>query len=129
LPMLATVEDVCLTEGEKCVQALESIGIHATTNPGGSNGWRAEFADSLTGKHVWVMPDNDAPGAKWLKAVTDSFHARGIDYHVAVMPDAFNDVADLIAAHDTPKGAVFVLTKILCKSERENVTLRKAVAA
>jgi 5S rRNA maturation endonuclease (ribonuclease M5) len=129
LPMLATVEDVCIVEGEKCVNALESIGIQSTTNSGGANGWRDEFADSLKGKHVWVMPDMDNAGADWLELVTDSFHKRDIDYHIACMPEGINDVADLIAADNAPKGALCAITKILCHAERENVTLEKPVMA
>jgi len=62
--------EIAVCEGEKCVHALESMGIDATTNPGGSGGWLSAYAESLKDKYVEIWPDRDEPGRKWAVAVT-----------------------------------------------------------
>ncbi|HVM76532.1 MAG TPA: AAA family ATPase, partial [Candidatus Saccharimonadales bacterium] len=56
-------ETVLVVEGEKCVRALQSVGIPSTTAPGGANKGAAEKADwtPLAGKTVILWPDNDEP--------------------------------------------------------------------
>ncbi|HKI11134.1 MAG TPA: hypothetical protein VKA02_03395 [Candidatus Acidoferrum sp.] len=62
-------EQVFLPEGEKDAESLRAIGLIASTNPGGANGWRPEFAGYFRGKAVIVMPDQDAPGYSWAERV------------------------------------------------------------
>jgi hypothetical protein len=67
-------EEVIVVEGEKCADALNAIGITATTSPAGAG--KAEYADwgPLAGKRVWVWPDNDPPGrahGKQIAAILD----------------------------------------------------------
>jgi hypothetical protein len=52
---------VVVVEGEKAVHALQSIGICSTTSPGGAG--KAGMADwsPLSGKIVYLWPDNDSP--------------------------------------------------------------------
>ncbi|HUO11066.1 MAG TPA: AAA family ATPase [Phycisphaerae bacterium] len=56
-------QTVVVVEGEKCVRALDAVGIPSTTAPGGANKGAAEKADwtPLAGKTVILWPDNDAP--------------------------------------------------------------------
>jgi len=91
-------EEVCLVEGEKCVHALEEIGMLATTNPGGSGGWLDAYAELLKGKRVEIWPDNDAPGQKWLDAVLSSLRGKVEALRVCRVPDPYNDVADMVEA-------------------------------
>ena len=59
---------VVLVEGEKCADALNGIGILATTAFGGCNGvGKADFS-SLGGRKVVIWPDNDAAGLKYAEA-------------------------------------------------------------
>lgn len=57
-------ESVVVVEGEKAVHALASVGIVATTSPGGAG--KAAKADwtVLTGKNVYLWPDNDPADIK-----------------------------------------------------------------
>lgn len=58
-----------VVEGEKCVEALSTIGIVACTSPGGSKGaLRADWSP-LAGKRVVLWPDNDAPGESYMDEV------------------------------------------------------------
>jgi len=62
-------DEIVIAEGEKCVEGLASIGIVATTSPAGAG--KAAYADwtPLAGKHVWLWPDQDAPGRVHMKQV------------------------------------------------------------
>ncbi len=48
--------------GEKDVDRLRSLGLVATANVGGAGKWRPEYSESLLGRHVVLLPDNDPPG-------------------------------------------------------------------
>lgn len=94
----ADKDEVSLCEGEKCVKALESIGIDATTNAGGSSSWLDSFSVYLTGKNVDIWPDNDDPGSKWLDAVMSSLKGKVASLRVLRVPTPYNDVADVLIA-------------------------------
>jgi putative DNA primase/helicase len=62
--------DVYVCEGERCAAALHGLGLPAVTSPGGSQA--AHYADwtPLDGvERVIILPDNDAPGAKYADSV------------------------------------------------------------
>ncbi len=62
--MARTAGDVLVVEGEKCVDALSSIGVASVTNmSGGENGKHSDWSP-LAGKNVILWPDNDPPDAK-----------------------------------------------------------------
>ncbi len=56
---------VVLVEGEKCADALNEIGILATTAFGGCNGVGKTDFKPLKGRDVIIWPDNDEPGRKY----------------------------------------------------------------
>lgn len=59
---------VIVVEGEKCVEALATVGVVATTSPGGAeNGDKADWTP-LAGKTVYLWPDNDPPDPKTEKS-------------------------------------------------------------
>ena len=57
-------EVVFLSEGEKDADTLRGLGLVATTNPGGAEGWRTAYATYLQGADVVVLPDNDDAGIR-----------------------------------------------------------------
>ena len=69
IPEIEDAPEVVVVEGEKCVMALESVGIAATTSPGGAG--KAEHADwtPLAGKVVYLWPDNDETGVAHMRDV------------------------------------------------------------
>lgn len=73
---IAEGKTVFLPEGEKDVETLESWGLVATTNSGGAQNWKPEFAEFLRGADVVVLGDDDEPGRKRVEAV--AFSLRGI---------------------------------------------------
>ncbi len=63
---------VFVPEGEKDVDALWGIGYLATTNAMGAGKWRPQYSESLRGRHVVILPDNDQPGRQHAQAVAQS---------------------------------------------------------
>lgn len=55
-------ETVWLCEGERDAEALETLGVIATTAPYGANHWKPEYTDQLRGAHLVLVADDDAPG-------------------------------------------------------------------
>lgn len=96
---------VFLPEGEKDVDLLHTLGLVATTNPHGAEKWREEYAESLRGRAVIILPDNDAPGDRHAQAVAASL--RGIAASVRILkldglPEK-GDVGDWLRAGGTVK--------------------------
>jgi len=72
---------VALVEGEKDADRLIAEGVLATTNSGGSGQWTADHAAQLKAagiEAVYVLPDADAPGLKWLTDVEKTCAAVGV---------------------------------------------------
>ena len=73
---------VFLLEGEKDVQRLVASGFLATTSPMGAGEWRSEYADSLSGRHVTILPDNDVPGQRHALDIAKSLLGKVADVRV-----------------------------------------------
>jgi hypothetical protein len=56
-------------EGEKDCDTAKSIGFIATTCPMGAGSWREYYNQSLYGKEVILLPDNDKPGIEHMLAI------------------------------------------------------------
>nr|MBF6614980.1 AAA family ATPase [Chloroflexota bacterium] len=83
-------------EGEKDADRLRSYGFVATTSPGGAGKWRDEYSQSLAGRPVVILPDNDEPGRRHAEQVQQSL--RGVGARVEILtlqglPDK-GDVSD-----------------------------------
>ena len=89
LPQVLKSETVYLPEGEKDVHTLEGWGLAASCNPGGAGQshlyekWVAHFR----GKHVVVLPDNDAPGRKHAAAVAVALLSVAASVRIVELPD------------------------------------------
>lgn len=101
-------QEVALTEGEKCVHALEALGFDATTNPGGSASWMDAYAVYLKDKHIDIFPDNDEAGEKWVDVVLASLEGKVASLRVCRMPKPYNDVADVINSMGDEMAAEFI---------------------
>lgn len=71
-------ERVFFVEGEPSASALASLGVLATTAPGGSNGAldQREFA-VLLGRDVILWPDNDEAGRDYARRLIETLRAVG----------------------------------------------------
>lgn len=100
LPEFYNAADVVFVEGEKCVDALASVGIEATTASGGSN-TKIEHTDwtPLAGKNVYLWADNDPVGSDYMKAVADHLAKLGCNVFFVPVPDGVGlkwDAADAV---------------------------------
>lgn len=98
LPAVLHADAVYLVEGEKDVSTLESGGLVATTNSGGAaQKWLPEYTESLCGRHVFIIPDNDDPGRKRAKLIAHELAGKAAEVLVAAVP-AGKDVTEFIEA-------------------------------
>lgn len=102
LPLLKAKLDarVSLVEGEKCADALRSIGAVAVTWPGGSKAVSHTDWTPLAGRKVTIWPDNDQPGDKAAKQIAGILHGLGCEVRLITPPEGKPegwDCADAIA--------------------------------
>jgi len=102
---IARGEKIFLVEGEKDVAALVSLGFEATTSPGGSDSWKKEYAETLNGADVVLLPDKDEAGKKYAKKVLGSLDGVAKSIVVFELPNRnirkVKDAADWVQAGGT----------------------------
>jgi putative DNA primase/helicase len=94
---------VYVPEGEKDVDRLHTLGLTATTNPGGAGKWRPEYSESLRGAHVVIIADKDEPGRKHAASVAASLAPLAAAVRVvesAEGKDAFDHLAAGLGLED-----------------------------
>ncbi len=104
LPELAGADYVFLPEGEKDADTLTSMGLTATTAPGGAGApWLDSYTATLARKHVTVMVDSDAPGRKRGRKIAEALSGKAASVKVLdLAPDREDgfDVSDWAAGKD-----------------------------
>jgi putative DNA primase/helicase len=72
---IAKGEPIFWVEGEPCTEALESIGLTATTSIGGSAGYRkyGNYSQAFLGAKLVICPDRDKPGLKYAQAIAKDY--------------------------------------------------------
>ena len=105
-----TTESVFICEGEKDVQSLEKIGLLATCNPMGAGKWRKQYAQTLSGRSVVVIPDADPAtdkngkphykGQKHAGVVAESLLRHGCEVRIVELPRG-KDATDWLALGGT----------------------------
>lgn len=79
---------VYLCEGEKDADALAALGLCATTTAQGAASWRQSEAgavEALRGRHVVILPDNDAPGAAYAHMAAASLYGLAASVRVLTL--------------------------------------------
>lgn len=69
----APAATVYVVEGEKCAEALRSVGLLATTWPGGSKATGKVDLSPLAGRDVVLLPDHDDPGRAAMQSLVERF--------------------------------------------------------
>lgn len=70
-------EPFYLVEGERKADKLASLGLTATAVAFGCKGWRKTYCETLKGRTVVILPDNDEPGAKFASRSAADINAAG----------------------------------------------------
>lgn len=123
LPDVLKAETVYVVEGEKDADRLWSLGIPATTNAQGAGKWREEYSETLRGKRVVLLPDNDEPGEQHAQTVAHSLFGKASAVKSVRLPDLSpkGDVSDWLDAGHT-KEKLTALVKATPVLKREDVT-------
>jgi hypothetical protein len=81
---------VMIVEGEQKVDALENLGLLATTSGSATSAEKHDW-QPLAGRPCLIWPDNDEPGQKYAADVTRILTSKGATVHVI-------DVAAIVLA-------------------------------
>jgi putative DNA primase/helicase len=114
LPELLANPDqlVYIVEGEKDVETLRSNGYIATCNPMGAGKWRPQYSETLRGRNVAIIPDNDPDlddkgrthhkGQKHAQAVALSLQGIAASVKMVTLPAEYGkDASDFFARGGT----------------------------
>src|SRR5262249_35656556 len=107
-----TEQPVFLPEGEKDVDNLTKVGLPATTNACGAKAeWLPDYSESLRGRHVFIISDNDDPGRDHAEAAAQALYGVADGVTVLVLPDLpeKGDVSDWLEIEGNDKEALLKL--------------------
>jgi hypothetical protein len=103
LPAIKDSEYTYFVEGEKDVESLSKLNLPATTTPGGSSALeKLESEHSilapLTGKSVFILPDNDSSGRKYAEMAARLLYGKAKEIRIVNLPDLpeRGDVTDFV---------------------------------
>jgi hypothetical protein len=116
LPEISISSTVVLCEGEGCADALNAVGIPATSAMQGAHA-PLEKTDwsPLAGKTVIIWPDNDEPGFQYAKAVASRLVSLGCTVLGVTPPETAPskwDAADCVAEGHDPQELIQKATRI-----------------
>jgi predicted P-loop ATPase len=80
-------EPVFLVEGEKDADRLRSCGLVATTTAQGAKGWVKSNHAPLAGRHVVLLPDNDAAGRSYAVQAALDLAGKAASLRWVTLPD------------------------------------------
>jgi hypothetical protein len=98
LPEVLKADEVLIVEGEQDADNLLNIGFTATTSPCGAKKWRDKYNDTLKGKDIVLIPDNDNEGREHMTRVAQSLNGYAKNLKWLDLPDlpSKGDVSDFI---------------------------------
>lgn len=104
---------IIIVEGEKDADNLAKLGFTATTNSGGAGKWDADHSKWLGGADVVILPDNDDPGRKHAKEVSERLKDIARSVKIIRLPGlpVKGDVSDWIEAGGTVQDLTALISK------------------
>lgn len=95
LPELLDAPIVFVVEGERDCETLREYGFVATTNAGGAKSpWLPQYTETLRGREVILIPDNDAPGRKRVFHIARALFGNVARLIVLELEDGSKDVTE-----------------------------------
>jgi len=117
LPRVVAADFLFICEGEKDADALNALGMVATTNCGGAKKWDPSYTAALRGKSVCLLPDNDKAGAEHLEALRSALAPVVKEMRIVEMPEGTKDVSEFFATFPTPKDGARELIAMLERAD------------
>ncbi len=111
-----TTTFVFLCEGEKDADALHNAcHVPATTNYAGPGHWHKEYGEMLRGRHVVILPDNDAEGRAHAARVAHELRGVAAAVWTLHLPGLAEggDVSDWLAAGGTRDELIRLLKRVV----------------
>lgn len=112
LHAILKADKIWFCEGEKCCDAMISLGFTATTSPMGAGKWpkldeEHKIGKQLHGKSIYILPDNDEPGRKHAEDIAQSLHGNAEVFILDLpgLPDK-GDICDYIEKYGPEKTAI-----------------------
>jgi putative DNA primase/helicase len=94
LPEVLEAPIVFVVEGEKDAESLRAHGFVATTNAGGATApWLTSFTETLRGREVILIPDNDNPGRQRVLTIARALLGHAAQIIVLALEDG-KDVSE-----------------------------------
>lgn len=92
-------DTILIVEGEKDVDRLAELGFVATCNAGGAGKWQDEISQYFASKTVYILSDNDEPGAAHARDVAEKLAPLAREVRVVELPGLPDkgDVSDWLA--------------------------------
>jgi len=87
LPGVVSSQWACVVEGEKDADTLIAWDIPATTNAGGAEKWREAYTETLAGKDIVILPDNDDAGQRHARLVAAQLKNRARSIRIITLSD------------------------------------------
>ena len=94
IPEIMVSDTIVVVEGERDADNLSELGYCATCNVGGAGKWLDGYTETLSGKDVILIGDNDAPGKEHVKKVFDSIAGKAKSVKIVKIPETFKDVTE-----------------------------------
>jgi DNA primase len=113
LPEVLEAPIVFLVEGERDCETLRNWGFVATSNAGGARApWLASYSETLRGREVILVPDNDGPG--WNRAAAIARALLGVAARLRIfdLPTSTKDITDWFEAGHTEAELIAVLEDV-----------------
>jgi 5S rRNA maturation endonuclease (ribonuclease M5) len=114
LPEVIAATEVFIAEGEKDAETLKSLGLVASTNPGGAGKWQESFAQFFRQKKVYILPDDDEPGRKHAQDVAKSVSQYASEVRLIPAFRNAKDVSEWVERGGTKRQ----LLKLVAKTPR-----------
>ena len=89
LPAIAAADPatpIYVVEGERDAETLIGWGFLSTTNAMGAGKWDAAYSESLRGRHVVILKDNDKKGIEHAETVAMALHTIAASVRTPELP-------------------------------------------
>ena len=117
LPRVLAADFLFICEGEKDADALNALGMVATTSCGGAKKWDPSYTAALRGKSVCLLPDNDKAGSEHRDALRAALAPVVKEMRIVEMPQGTKDVSEFFATFPTSKDGARELISMLERAD------------